>query len=144
LGTEDFDPEALRQQIFDQCNPDRSFAANLSEICERRLGSKQFANIMMLGMAYQLGLIPVSARSIAWAIKDTIRREHRRNLKAFNIGRKLALAPRALPRKPEPETWQQLLTNKVRILRKTRYRKIRDTGQPGDKAHARSPGAGEI
>jgi len=122
LGTEDFDPEALRQQIFDQCNPDRSFAANLSEICERRLGSKQFANIMMLGMAYQLGLIPVSARSIAWAIKDTIRREHRRNLKAFNIGRKLALAPRALPRKPEPETWQQLLTNKVRILRKTRFR----------------------
>jgi len=77
---------------------------------------------MMLGMAYQLGLIPVSARSIAWAIKDTIRREHRRNAKAFNIGRKLALAPHALPRKPEPETWSQLLTNKLRILRKTRFR----------------------
>ncbi len=77
---------------------------------------------MMLGVAYQLGLIPVSARSIAWAIKDTIRREHRKNLKAFNIGRKLALEPRALPRKPEPETWEQLVTNKVRILRKTRFR----------------------
>jgi indolepyruvate ferredoxin oxidoreductase len=122
LGKDDFDPEKLREQIFDQCNPQHSFAANLSEICERRLGSKQFANIMMLGMAYQLGLIPVSARSIAWAIKDTIRREHRRNAKAFNIGRKLALAPHALPRKPEPETWSQLLTNKLRILRKTRFR----------------------
>lgn len=32
------------------------------------------------------------------------------------------LEPRALPRKPEPQTWGQLLTNKVRILRKTRYR----------------------
>ena len=122
LGRDDFDPEKLRDQIFEQCNPQHSFAANLSEICERRLGSKQFANIMMLGMAYQLGLIPVSARSIAWAIKDTIRREHRRNVKAFNIGRKLALAPHALPRKPEPETWSQLLTNKLRILRKTRFR----------------------
>jgi indolepyruvate ferredoxin oxidoreductase len=122
LGEHDFDPETLRERIFEHCDPQHSFGANLSEICERRLGSKQFANIMMLGMAYQLGLIPVSARSIAWAIKDTIRREHRRNLKAFNIGRKLALEPRALPRKPEPETWQQLLTSKVRIVRKTRYR----------------------
>jgi indolepyruvate ferredoxin oxidoreductase len=75
---------------------------------------------MMLGVAYQLGLIPVSAHSIAWAIKDTIKREHRKNLKAFNIGRKLALEPRALPNKPTPETWDQLVTNKVRVLRRTR------------------------
>jgi indolepyruvate ferredoxin oxidoreductase len=122
LGKDDFDPDQLREQIFEQCSLEHSFASNLAEICERRLGSKQFVNIMMLGVAYQLGLIPVSPRSIAWAIKDTIRREHRRNLKAFNIGRKLALEPRALPRKPEPQTWGQLLTNKVRILRKTRYR----------------------
>jgi len=76
----------------------------------------------MLGVAYQLGLIPVSAHSIAWAIKDTIRREQRRNIKAFNIGRKLALEPRALPRKPEPDTWEHLVTNKTRIIRKTRLR----------------------
>jgi TPP-dependent indolepyruvate ferredoxin oxidoreductase alpha subunit/Pyruvate/2-oxoacid:ferredoxin oxidoreductase gamma subunit len=122
LGKDDFDPEALRDEIYQQCNPEHSFAKNLAEICERRLGSKQFVNIMMLGVAYQLGLIPVSARSIAWAIKDTIRRHHRRNLKAFNIGRKLALEPRALPVQPQPENWQHLVTNKSRILRKA-YRK---------------------
>jgi indolepyruvate ferredoxin oxidoreductase len=76
---------------------------------------------MMLGVAYQLGLIPVSASSIGWAIRDTIRRDQRKNVKAFNIGRKLALEPRALPNKPEPLTWRQLLTNKTRILRKTRW-----------------------
>jgi indolepyruvate ferredoxin oxidoreductase len=129
LGRSDFDPEKLRDQIENHCDPAHSFAANLSEICERRLGSKQFVNIMMLGVAYQLGLIPVSARSIAWAIKDTIRREHRRNIKAFNIGRKLALSPHALPRKPEPETWEQLLTNKIRILRKTRLRGMTRSNQ---------------
>jgi indolepyruvate ferredoxin oxidoreductase len=120
LGKEDFDPDALRDDIFEQCRPEHSFANNLSELCEQRLGSKLYANIMMLGVAYQLGFIPVSARSIAWAIKDSIRREHRKNLKAFNIGRKIALEPRALPRKPTPETWEQLVTNKSRILRRTR------------------------
>jgi len=126
LGKHDFDPEALREEIFEHCLPDSSFARNLSELCEQRLGSKLYANIMMLGVAFQLGLIPVSPRSIAWAIKDSIRREHRKNLKAFNIGRKLALEPRALPRKPVPETWLQLVTNKTRILRKTLW-----TGRTG-------------
>jgi indolepyruvate ferredoxin oxidoreductase len=120
LGRQDFDPEELRDEIVRHCREEYSYSKNLSEICEQRLGSKQFANILMLGVAFQLGLIPVSAHSIAWAIKDTIRREHRKNLKAFNIGRKLALEPRVLPRKPEPDTWEHLLTNKARILRKTR------------------------
>jgi indolepyruvate ferredoxin oxidoreductase len=120
LGRQDFDPDALRDEIFAHCKADQSFSKNLSELCEQRLGSKLYANLMMLGVAFQLGLIPVSARSIAWAIKDSIRRDHRKNLKAFNIGRRLALEPRVLPRKPEPETWEQLVTNKVRILRKTR------------------------
>jgi indolepyruvate ferredoxin oxidoreductase len=120
LGREDFDPEELREEIYRHCRPELSYAKNLSQISEERLGSKLFVNIMMLGVAYQLGLIPVSAHSIAWAIKDSIKREHRRNLKAFNIGRKLALEPRALPIKPEPETWHQLVVNKARILRKTR------------------------
>lgn len=122
LGQHDTDPDGLRQEIYDQCRADLSFAKNLSEICEQRLGSKQFVNIMILGVAYQLGLIPVSAHSIAWAIKDSIRRDHRRNLKAFNIGRKLALEPRVLPMKPQPETWEQLVTNKSRILRKSHWR----------------------
>jgi indolepyruvate ferredoxin oxidoreductase len=121
LGRDDFDPEKLRDEVYRHCREELSYAKNLSQICEERLGSKQFVNIMMLGVAYQLGLIPVSAHSIAWSIKDTIKREHRKNLKAFNIGRKLALEPRALPVKPAPETWEQLVTNKSRILRKTKF-----------------------
>jgi indolepyruvate ferredoxin oxidoreductase len=122
LGRQDFEPEKLRDLIYEQCREEHSYSKNLSQLCEERLGSKQYANIMMLGVAFQLGLIPVSAHSIAWAIKDTIRRDHRKNIKAFNIGRKLALEPRALPHKPEPDTWEHLVTNKGRILRKTRVR----------------------
>lgn len=122
LGRQDFDPEQLRDEILEHCNESLSYSKNLAELCEQRLGSKQFVNIMMLGVAYQLGLIPVSAHAIAWAIKDTIRRDQRKNIKAFNIGRKLALEPRALPRKPQAQTWEQLVTSKTRILKKTRLR----------------------
>jgi len=119
LGTRDYDPEALRRLIEERCRPDQTYARDLSAICEERLSSKQFVNLMMLGVAYQLGLIPVSVHSIAWAIKDTIKREHQRNLKAFNIGRKLALEPRALMPRPQPITWEQLLTSRMRILRRS-------------------------
>jgi indolepyruvate ferredoxin oxidoreductase len=129
LGKQDFDPEQLREEILQHCNAETSYTKNLSQLCEERLGSKQFVNIMMLGVAYQLGLIPVSASAIGWAIRDTIRRDQRKNVKAFNIGRKLALEPRALPNKPEPITWQQLLTNKTRILRKTRWSGRADSEQ---------------
>ncbi|MGN6506920.1 MAG: DUF6537 domain-containing protein [Tepidisphaeraceae bacterium] len=119
VGRDDFNPDQLRDRIFGVCEPDHSFARNLSELCESRLGSKQFVNIMMLGVAYQLGLIPVSLHAIAWSIKDTVKRGHRQNMKAFNIGRKLATEPRTLPARPEPRTWQQLLVQKTKILRKT-------------------------
>ncbi|HLL91039.1 MAG TPA: DUF6537 domain-containing protein, partial [Tepidisphaeraceae bacterium] len=118
LGRHDFDPDAIKAEVFEHVRQDLSYAKNLSQLCEERLGSKQYVNIMIMGVAYQLGLIPVSAHSIAWAIKDTIRRDHRKNLKAFNIGRKLALEPRALPNKPQAVTWEQLVTSKARILRK--------------------------
>ena len=78
---------------------------------------------MMLGVAFQLGLIPVSQHGASPGRSRTrIRRDHRKNLKAFNIGRRLALEPRALPRKPvSRDLVEQLITNKVRILRKTRW-----------------------
>lgn len=119
LGQKDFDPEALREEIARHCDEQHFFARNLSEICESRLGSKQFVNIMMLGVAFQMGLVPVSASSMARAIRETLRRDTRRNLKAFNIGRKLALEPRVLPARPEPRTWHQLVASKVRVLKRT-------------------------
>ena len=122
LGREDFDVEKLRDTVYEHCQVENCFSKNLSELCEARLGSKQFVNIMMLGVAYQLGLIPISARSMGWAIKDTIHRDQRRNIKAFNIGRKLVVEPSALPNRPEPVTWEQLVTNKTRIIRKTKFR----------------------
>jgi indolepyruvate ferredoxin oxidoreductase len=120
IGKQDFDPNRLRDRIAEHCDASRIYSKNLSALCEQRLGSKLFVNILMLGVAYQLGYVPVSASAIARAIKETIRRDVRRNLKAFNIGRKLALEPMVLPDKPQAITWDQLLTQKARIVRKTK------------------------
>jgi indolepyruvate ferredoxin oxidoreductase len=117
LGKNDFDVTKLRERIAEHCDRSHLYARNLSELCETWLGSKQFVNIMILGVAYQLGLIPISTGSIAWAIKHTIRRDSRRNMKAFNIGRRLALDPVALPDGNAFVSWQQLLENKLKIVR---------------------------
>ena len=53
--------EAPRRDLRPR-QPEHSFAKNLSELCEQRLGSKLYANIMMLGVAFQLGLHPGVAR----------------------------------------------------------------------------------
>ena len=74
---------------------------------------------MMLGVAFQLGLIGVGVEH-RLGDQGLDQRRPPQEPQAFNIGRKLALEPRALPRKPEPETWEQLVKNKERILRKTR------------------------
>ncbi len=121
LGVADFDPAVLTGRILEKCDAARSYANDLGSICEQHLGSKQYVNIMMLGVAYQLGLVPAPATAMAKAIRDIVRRDVRKNLKAFNIGRRLALAPNALTGRAEPQTWQDLLVEKQRILRAARF-----------------------
>jgi len=89
-------------------------ARNLSRICEKYLGSKLYVNIMMLGFAFQKGLIPVSMHSMAWAIKDTIRSEFRKNLYAFNMGRKLVEDRDLFLGPPQRTDWRNALEDKWR------------------------------
>ena len=101
-----------------QCKPGQFFSFNVGDLCERLLDSKLYANIMMLGVAYQLGFIPVSYKSIQWAIKHAVGREFERNYRAFNIGRKIVLRPDlfgvATPK--ETETVDQAIERKANIL----------------------------
>jgi NAD(P)H-dependent glutamate synthase small subunit len=53
-------------------------------------------------------------RSISWAIKDTIRVESRRNLMAFNMGRKLVVQRDLFPGAPQRTGWKETLDEKCR------------------------------
>ncbi len=121
-GQEYFDPDELEQIIRNNTSSDDFLARNISRICEKYLGSKIYANIMMLGFAFQKGMIPVSMHSMAWAIKDTIRADLRKNLYAFNMGRKLVVQPDLFLGAPKRATWKKELEEKCRCTVR-RYRK---------------------
>lgn len=118
MGRDDFEPEELADLIKGQCKPGAFFSFNVSDLCERLLDSKLYANIMMLGVAYQLGFIPVSYKSIQWAIKHAVGREFERNYRAFNIGRKIVLRPDlfgvSMPK--QIETVDNAIERKAKIL----------------------------
>jgi indolepyruvate ferredoxin oxidoreductase len=114
MGREDFEPEALVERIRRHTREDDFLARDISRICEKYLGSRLYANIMMLGFAFQKGLIPVSFHSMAWAIKDTLRTDVRKNLYAFNMGRKLVEAPDLFQGPPERTHWKQVLEDRCR------------------------------
>ncbi|MGC9454319.1 MAG: FAD-dependent oxidoreductase, partial [Phycisphaerae bacterium] len=114
MGQEDFDTGSLERLIRRYTRDDDFLARNITRICEKYLGSKLYANIMMLGFAFQKGLVPVSMHSMAWAIKDTLRADFRKNLWAFNMGRKLVVQP-DLFRGPSTRTgWRETLEDKCR------------------------------
>jgi len=123
LGKDDFDPEKLEKIIRSNTRRGDYLARNISRICEKYLGSKLYANIMMLGFAFQKGLIPVSMHSMAWAIKDTIRTDFRKNLYAFNMGRKLVVQPDLFRGAPQRTGWSETLDERCRwIVRRDRGR----------------------
>ncbi len=118
MGREDFEPEELARIIQGQCKAGQFFSFNVGDLCERLLDSKLYANIMMLGVAYQLGFIPLTYKSMTWAIRHAVGREFERNYRAFNIGRKIVLRPDlfGVSAPKHVETVEQAMERKANIL----------------------------
>ena len=101
-----FEAVPLERALSAAC---RDFAAcPAAQIAERELGDTVFANMIMLGFAWQKGLIPVSSRALYRAIAlNGVAREA--NLQAFELGRVFAHDPASLSQDaagtvPAPET----------------------------------------
>jgi len=121
MGNEDFDVEQTEQILRDHAHGDRYFSFNVGDLCERLLDSKLYANIMMLGMAYQAGYLPLKMDAIEKAIRRIVRRnEIDRNLRAFHIGRKIIERPElfVVQLSHEFETARQAMRRKTNMLRK--------------------------
>ncbi len=93
MGQDDFDVDALQQTLGRYTREGHCFGFNVGDLCERVLDSKLYGNIMMLGIAFQKGYLPLTPEAIEKAIRTVIRHETDRNLRAFNIGRKIAVRP---------------------------------------------------
>ncbi|MCK1542748.1 indolepyruvate ferredoxin oxidoreductase family protein [Bradyrhizobium sp. 147] len=91
---------------------------NANALAERLLGDAVYANIIMLGFAWQHGLVPVSLQALLRAIElNGIAIE--RNKQAFAWGRIAAAAPDFLPKTdgvPTAETLDQLIERRADFL----------------------------
>lgn len=93
---------------------------NANEAAEALLGDAVLANVMMLGFAWQQGLVPVSAGALDQAIVlNGVAVE--KNRLAFAAGRAMAAAPERLAdhysETPEPEeTLEQIIARRVAFL----------------------------
>ncbi|MCU1343943.1 MAG: 2-oxoacid ferredoxin oxidoreductase, partial [Acidimicrobiia bacterium] len=98
--------ESLRAILDDHSQADRNAYLDAIDLCERLFDDDAMANIMLLGVAHQLGLLPVSTAALEQAIEmNGVAVD--RNLQAFRWGR-LWVADRArfeksLPRSTAPE-----------------------------------------
>src|SRR5258708_2774817 len=90
-----------------------------NNLAERLLGDAVFANIIMLGAAWQRGLVPVSFDALMAAV-DLNKIEVQKNKAAFAIGRIAAADPAALSPARVPgdpiETLDELITRRETFL----------------------------
>ncbi|TMI49567.1 hypothetical protein E6H20_07605, partial [Candidatus Bathyarchaeota archaeon] len=90
-------PTDVEDNIRKHTNSDEYLSGRIGEISELFYGNKLFTNIILLGMAFQRGLIPVSEKSLLEAIMETVSPSQRaRNAEAFELGRKFAAEPEYL------------------------------------------------
>lgn len=81
-------------------------AMDTTEIAEKLLGDAIYANMILIGMAWQSGVLPISAHSVEGALYLN-GASVAANIRAFKAGRLLAVRPKlvlnALPREELPE-----------------------------------------
>lgn len=103
MGRDSFDAPRLQQTLRRYTHPERFFAFNVGDLCERVLDSKLYANIMMLGIAYQRGYLPLTLDALEAAVRKITGQEADRNLRAFAIGRKIVIRPDLFIVEPQHE-----------------------------------------
>ena len=89
IGKDNFEIADLEETIKHCTN--MYFGLNLFEISEKLFGAKLYANIMLLGVAFQKRLMPLELEPMKLALKQMVKRSDlQQNLNAFEVGRYLA------------------------------------------------------
>ncbi len=116
MGLDHFSIQNLESMVKQYTRKDQYYGFDFSEISEKFLGSKLYANLVMLGAAFQRGTLPLSLENILGAIQDTIRGDLKKNITAFSLGRRLVLSPELFRDKESTASFQSLFEEKQKFL----------------------------
>jgi indolepyruvate ferredoxin oxidoreductase len=147
IGKEAFDANGLLATLRRYTRSDAFWAHDLFGVAERLLGHKLYANMLLLGLAYQRRLLPMTLGNLVNAMRATIApAELEDNIRAFQLGRLLAMGEampqqlrRALARvSVNPQCTAELIQDKAAILRRSAWFHGRALAQAyeGDLANA--------
>ena len=110
--------DTREQVIRAAVGPDNVSGFDANEAAETLLGDSVFANVLMLGYAWQKGLVPVSEAALKQAILlNAVAVE--RNVRAFDLGRVLAGSPEVLSlndRPAEVDTFESIMADRAAFL----------------------------
>lgn len=119
LGKDDFCVDSVEAGIRKYTDAKQYFSADISEVSERVFGSKIYANIIMLGVAYQLGQLPCSLSSLEYGIQETMGSASAENWQAFKLGRKIVLDAQKQPVAPAREDYHSVVAEKSDLLKRS-------------------------
>ena len=122
IGKDDFDPNTLEAALQTHTNADTYFGVDLFAVSEQLFGNKLYANMMLLGTAFQRQLIPLELEPLQLALKQMVpHADLDINMKAFNVGRRLALDVQQIENAaPHQLNYAEMLSEKRQILEKKR------------------------
>ncbi|NOY05404.1 MAG: hypothetical protein GXO82_02030 [Chlorobi bacterium] len=121
-------PANLDEQIRLHSNADTFLANDFFFLSEYYLGNRIYANVMMLGAAYQKGLLPVDGGTLESIIVENVRqydREH--NLRAFRLGRRMVVNPEMLLVETPAIALDDIIAEKTGFLERRKGRRSADT-----------------
>ncbi len=94
LGTEQADLLACEKTLKSHVRKEGFWGEDLSNVSEHYFGSKLYVNVMLLGAALQLGRLPFTLDDMESALTASVPTDERAvNLRAFTLGRALAVSP---------------------------------------------------
>lgn len=125
IGKDHFDPKSLEQALQTYTDADAYFGTDLFAVSEQLFGNKLYANMMLLGTAFQRQLIPLELEPLQLALKQMVpHADLDTNMKAFTVGRRLALEHAESLVDTDSEkplaTYAEMLAAKQQILAKKR------------------------
>jgi indolepyruvate ferredoxin oxidoreductase len=94
MGRDDFSPDDLEDALRARTMPGAYFSADVSDLAQSYLGSTLYDNILLMGVALQRGLLPLSLASFQTGLKNSFSGlSLQRNLQALTLGRDLVVHP---------------------------------------------------